>query len=217
MLPLAEHEKMMRIALRLARLAGRNGEVPVGALVVRDGRVLGAGCNQRETKHDPVAHAEIQAIRRAARRIGSWRLDRCVLYVTMEPCAMCAGACVNARIAKIFYGCADRKAGYVDSLGSIATDTRLNHRCEVVSGLLGPEAAEVLRTFFRARRSSADPEPDGEPRRVHGEADEPGGRIEPLEEPGSLDRGADHEIGGEKDDRVTNSAAQVSSLEDERK
>jgi tRNA(adenine34) deaminase len=152
MLSLAEHEKAMRRALRLARLAGLAGEVPVGAVVLREDKIVGLGCNQRETKHDPVAHAEIQAIRRAARRIGSWRLDRCVLYVTMEPCAMCAGACVSARIEKIVYGCADPKAGYVDSLGSIATDARLNHRCEVVGGVLAGEASELLKAFFRERR-----------------------------------------------------------------
>jgi len=147
-----EDEKAMRRALRLARFGGRRGEVPVGAVILREGKIVGLGCNQRETKHDPVAHAEIQAIRRAARRMGSWRLEGCILYVTMEPCAMCAGACVNARIAKIIYGCADPKAGYVSSLGSIATDPRLNHRCEVVGGVLSEECSEVLRGFFRERR-----------------------------------------------------------------
>jgi tRNA(adenine34) deaminase len=152
MLCMGEHEETMRQALRLARFAGRRGEVPVGAVVLREGRIVGLGCNQRETKQDPVAHAEIQAIRRAARRIGSWRLDGCVLYVTMEPCAMCAGACVNARIAKVVYGCADPKAGYVASLGSIATDSRLNHRCEIVGGVLAEEASQLLKGFFRQRR-----------------------------------------------------------------
>jgi len=149
-----EDERAMRRAMRLAGLAGRWGEVPVGAVVVRGEKVLGVGCNQRETKHDPVAHAEIQAIRRAARRIGSWRLDGCALYVTLEPCAMCAGACVNARIARIVFGCADPKAGYVSSLGSIASDPRLNHRCEVVGGVIAQEAAEALRGFFRDRRGA---------------------------------------------------------------
>jgi tRNA(adenine34) deaminase len=147
-----DDETAMRLALRLARRAGRQGEVPVGAIVVRDDRILAAGCNQRETKHDPVAHAEIQAIRRAARRIGTWRLDGCVLYATMEPCAMCAGACVNARIERIAYGCPDPKAGYVDSLGAIATDPRLNHRCKVTGGVLAAESAELLQAFFRERR-----------------------------------------------------------------
>jgi tRNA(adenine34) deaminase len=155
MLSMVEHEAAMGLALRLARLAGRRGEVPVGAVVLRGNKILGVGCNQRETKQDPVAHAEIQAIRRAARRIGSWRLDGCILYVTLEPCAMCAGACVNARVSTIVYGCADPKAGYVSTLGSIASDARLNHRCEVVGGVLAGEAAEELRGFFRARRFSA--------------------------------------------------------------
>lgn len=154
-----EHEAHMRAALRLARRAGGRGEVPVGAAIIRGNRIVSVGCNQRETKHDPVAHAEIQAIRRAARKIGTWRLDGCTLYVTLEPCAMCAGACVNARISKIVYGCADPKAGYVSTLGAIATDPRLNHRCEVVAGVLAEESAAELRTFFRSRRGSADPEP----------------------------------------------------------
>jgi tRNA(adenine34) deaminase len=152
-----EHDNAMRHALRLARFAGRRGEVPVGAIVVRDGKIMGVGCNQRETKLDPVAHAEIQAIRGAARRVGSWRLEGCVLYVTMEPCAMCAGACVNARVAKIVYGCSDPKAGYVASLGSIATDPRLNHRCDVVGGVLAAECGEELRRFFQARRRGPGP------------------------------------------------------------
>ena len=216
-----ESERVMRLALRLARLAGRRGEVPVGAVVVRDGKVLGAGCNQRETKNDPVAHAEIQAIRRAARRIGSWRLDGCTLYVTMEPCAMCAGACVNARIAKIVYGCADPKAGYVSSLGAIASDARLNHRCEIVGDVLAGESAEELRGFFRARRAwarpegSAHPESHGEPGRVDGEADEPGRRVEPLEGLRSAHRFAEHEERREQSDRIADGAAQVPPLEDE--
>jgi tRNA(adenine34) deaminase len=133
-------------------------------VVVCGNRLLAVGCNQRETKHDPVAHAEIQAIRRAAGRIGSWRLDGCALYVTLEPCAMCAGACVNARVAKIVYGCDDPKAGYVSSLGRIASDPRLNHHCEIVRGVLGEESARELKDFFRLRR-----EPGG----VDGEADPP--------------------------------------------
>ena len=155
-----EDERTMRLALRMARFAGRRGEVPVGAVVVRGGKILGVGCNQRETKNDPVAHAEIQAIRRAARRLGAWRLEGCTLYVTMEPCAMCAGACVNARIAKIVYGCDDPKAGYVASLGAIATDARLNHRCEVVGGVLASECGGELRRFFQARRRVPEPSPD---------------------------------------------------------
>ena len=158
-----EHESAMRRALRLAKLAARRGEVPVGAVVVFGSRLLAVGCNQRETKHDPVAHAEIQAIRRAARKLGSWRLDGCTLYVTLEPCAMCAGACVNARIARIVYGCADPKAGYVSSLGNLASDARLNHRCEVVGGVLAAESGAALRDFFRRRRRSGGSENASDP------------------------------------------------------
>ena len=191
-------------------------------MVVCGNRLLAVGCNQRETKHDPVAHAEIQAIRRAARKVGSWRLDGCTLYVTLEPCAMCAGACVNARIARIVYGCADPKAGYVSSLGALASDTRLNHRCEVVGGVLAEESGTALRDFFRLRRrsgragNSADPESDGEPRGVRGEAGDPGHRVEPLERLRSAHGLAEDEERGEKNDSIANGAAQVPPLENER-
>ena len=144
--------RWMREALRLAERAAVRGEVPVGAVVVRDGRALGRGANRRESQADPTHHAEIEAIRKAAARAGTWRLDGGTLYVTLEPCAMCAGACVNARIARIVYGCADPKAGYVESLGAIASDARLNHRCALTGGVLGEESAEILRRFFRERR-----------------------------------------------------------------
>ncbi len=145
----------MNEALRLARRAGSLGEVPVGAIVVRAGRILGRGGNRRESRADPTHHAEIEALRRAAARSGSWRLDGATLFVTLEPCAMCAGACVNARIARIVYGCADPKAGYVATLGAIATDARLNHRCELSGGVLAAESAELLRDFFRRRRGNS--------------------------------------------------------------
>jgi tRNA(adenine34) deaminase len=148
-------EVWMKEALRLARRAGSRGEVPVGAVVVRGGRVLGRGVNRRELRADPTHHAEIEALRRAAARSGSWRLDGGTLYVTLEPCAMCSGACVNARIARIVYGCADPKAGYVASLGAIATDARLNHRCELTGGILAAESSELLRDFFRQRRGKS--------------------------------------------------------------
>ena len=142
-------------ALRLARRAGSRDEVPVGAVVVRAGRVIGRGENRRESRADPTHHAEIEALRRAAARSGSWRLDGATLFVTLEPCAMCAGASVNARIARIVYGCADPKAGYVATLGTIATDARLNHRCELTGGVLAAESAGLLRDFFRERRGKA--------------------------------------------------------------
>ena len=148
-----EDERWMREAIRLARRAAARGEVPVGAVVVDGGRVIGRGSNRREARADPTHHAEIEALRRAARVRGGWRLEGAVLYVTLEPCAMCAGACVNGRIERIVYGCADPKAGYAGSLGDIARDTRLNHRCVVEGGVLAEESAELLKRFFRERRA----------------------------------------------------------------
>ena len=142
----------MREAMRLAQRAFERGEVPVGAVVVRAGVALGRGHNRREAREDPTHHAEIEAIRRAARRAGGWRLDGAVLYVTLEPCAMCAGACVNARIARIVFGCTDPKAGYAGTLGNVAADSRLNHRCAVEGGTMAEESASILRRFFRERR-----------------------------------------------------------------
>lgn len=144
----------MRKALALAGRAGARGEVPVGAIVAQGSTILGRGHNRRETLGDPTHHAEIAAIRQAAKKLGTWRLTRCVLYVTLEPCAMCAGACVNARLEKIVYGCADPKGGYVQTLGAIASDPRLNHRCEIAGGVLAPECAGVLKDFFRKRRGA---------------------------------------------------------------
>ena len=142
----------MREALAFARIAYAEQEVPIGAVVVRDGRMAGRGRNRRERLADPTHHAEIEAIREAAQDAGSWRLDGTTLYTTVEPCAMCAGAAVNARIARIVFGCADPKAGYCGTLGDIPRDARLNHRCEVEGGLLGEESAELLQQFFRAKR-----------------------------------------------------------------
>jgi tRNA(adenine34) deaminase len=139
-------------ALELAREAARLGEVPVGAVVVRDGGVLGEGHNLTVTEADPTAHAELVAIRRAAAALGDWRLIDCTLYVTLEPCAMCAGAIVLARVPRVVYGALDPKAGMVDSLGDLLRDERLNHRCEVTSGVLAEESGELLRGFFRERR-----------------------------------------------------------------
>jgi tRNA(adenine34) deaminase len=142
----------MRLALAEARAAEAHGDVPIGAVVVRDGVVIAARHNERELTGDPTAHAEVLAIRDAALVVGHWRLGACTLYVTLEPCVMCAGALVNARIGAVVYGATDPKAGALDSLYRIAADTRLNHRPPVTSGLLAAEAGQVLREFFAARR-----------------------------------------------------------------
>lgn len=143
----------MRQALEAAEAATRRGEVPVGAVVVVGGQVIAVAHNERETGNDPTAHAEVLALRRASAALGSWRLTEADLYVTMEPCPMCAGAIVNARVRRVFYGCHDPKAGAVRSLYQILDDRRLNHRVEVVPGVLSDEAAGLLRAFFgRLRR-----------------------------------------------------------------
>ncbi|TWT65918.1 tRNA-specific adenosine deaminase [Posidoniimonas polymericola] len=145
-------ERYLRLALQQAQAAAEAGEVPVGALIVADGRVLAAAHNERETLRDPTAHAEMIAITQAAEALGAWRLEGCTLYVTLEPCPMCAGAIVQARIPRVVYGAADPKAGAVDSLYQLLTDDRLNHRVEVTAGLMGEECGRVLSEFFRARR-----------------------------------------------------------------
>ena len=143
--------EMMRRALRLAEEAFAWGEVPVGAIVVRDDRVLAQAFNLRETLNDPTAHAERLALTLAGRALGTWRLERCVLYVTLEPCPMCAGAIVQSRIARVVYGAADPKAGACDSLYRLVSDLRFNHRAEVTAGVLGDECGELLTRFFRGR------------------------------------------------------------------
>jgi len=148
----ADDIHFMKEALAFARIAFSEQEVPIGAVVVREGRMIGRGRNRREHLADPTHHAEIEAIREAAASAGTWRLDGATLYATVEPCAMCAGASVNARLARIAYGCADSKAGYCGSLGNIPEDIRLSHRSLVEGGLLAEESAELLRLFFRARR-----------------------------------------------------------------
>ncbi|MEZ4435645.1 MAG: tRNA adenosine(34) deaminase TadA [bacterium] len=142
----------MGVALVLARRAAARGEVPVGAIVVHADRIIGRGYNLREAHADPTAHAEIIALRQAAEAIGHWRVLDATLYATLEPCPMCAGALVNARIGRLVYGCTDPKAGAVDSLYRIADDPRLNHRVEIERGVRAEESAELLRAFFRARR-----------------------------------------------------------------
>jgi len=148
----ADDERFQREALAFARIAFAEREVPVGAVVVRDGHMIGRGRNRREGLADPTHHAEIEAIREAARSAGTWRLDGATLYATVEPCPMCAGAAVNARLARIVFGCADPKAGYCGTLANVPQDPRLNHRCAVEGGLLSEECAELMKLFFQARR-----------------------------------------------------------------
>ena len=142
----------MREALDLARGAAARGEVPVGAVAVHEGLVVGHGANAREAARDPTAHAELAALQRAARKLGRWRLTGVTLYVTLEPCAMCAGAMVLARIDRLVYAASDPKAGAAGSLMDLTSDPRLNHRFPVERGLCAGEAGELLREFFRARR-----------------------------------------------------------------
>jgi tRNA(adenine34) deaminase len=152
----ADDERWMRVALDEADAAGREGEVPVGCVVVdADGRAIGRGHNLRETLADPTAHAEMVAVREAAARVLTWRLDGATAYVTLEPCAMCAGALVHARVRRVVYGCADPKGGAIDTMLGIGRDARLNHRFEVASGVRGEECAERLRSFFADLRARA--------------------------------------------------------------
>ena len=143
----------MAEALTLARYAGSLGEVPIGAIVVRGSEVVGRGYNRREIDGDPLAHAEILAIREAARLTSGWRLSGCSLYVSLEPCAMCAGALVASRVDRLVFGATDPKAGYCGSLGNIAQDPRLNHRLEIEAGVLREESGQLLRGFFASLRS----------------------------------------------------------------
>lgn len=146
------HEYYMRQALREAELALSENEVPIGAVIVRDGRVIAAAHNQREQLHDPTAHAEMVAITQAASQIGDWRLERCALYVTLEPCPMCAGAILQARLPLVIFGATDPKAGAVQSLYQLLNDQRLNHRCQVISGILADHCGGMLTNFFQAQR-----------------------------------------------------------------
>lgn len=142
----------MRAALREAEEAARRDEVPVGAVVVHGGRIVGRGYNQREMLKDPTAHAEMIAITQAAAALEGWRLEGTTLYVTLEPCLMCAGAIVNARIPRVVFGAPDPKAGACGSLYQVGLDPRLNHRFEVVGGVLGAESAALLQEFFARKR-----------------------------------------------------------------
>jgi len=142
----------MTEALALADAAAAMGEVPVGAVVVHQGEIIGRGHNTREVDQDPTAHAEIIAIRAAAEALGSWRLEDCTLYVTLEPCAMCAGACVLSRIERCVYGCTDPRAGFLGTLGDLSRQPELNHHFDVVSGVLEDACRSRLVDFFRALR-----------------------------------------------------------------
>ena len=143
----------MREAIAEARLAAREGEVPIGAVIVRGDEIIARAHNRKESDRDPTAHAEILAIRRAARSFPSWRVEDAALYVTMEPCPMCAGAILSARIGRVVYGTADYKAGAVRTLYRLLEDQRLNHRCEVVADVLAEECRGLLRDFFCDQRA----------------------------------------------------------------
>jgi tRNA(adenine34) deaminase len=145
-------ERLMRLALLEAERAATWGDVPIGAVVARGEEVLAAAGNAREQRQDPTAHAEIIALRAAAEALATWRLEGCTIAVTLEPCAMCAGALVLARIDRLVFATPDPKAGFAGSLGDLVRDARLNHRLEVESGVLEVEAGELLRAFFRDRR-----------------------------------------------------------------
>lgn len=149
---MTENEKFMRAALRLAQKAAEEGEVPVGCVVVCDGKIVGRGRNRRESKKNALHHAEIEAIGKACKKLGGWRLHRCDLYVTLEPCPMCTGAIINARIKTLYYGAPDPKAGSCGTLVNLF-DLGYNHKPAVVPGVLEEACADVLRQFFKALRA----------------------------------------------------------------
>lgn len=146
--------RFMRLALEEARRAAAEGEVPIGAVVVLDGAVVSSAHNRRELDHDPSAHAEFRAMTEAAQKLGRWRLSGCTVYVTLEPCLMCAGLMVNARVDRCVYGAPDPKGGALGTLFDVSHDRRLNHEFAVTSGVLEGECASVLKEFFRARRAA---------------------------------------------------------------
>jgi tRNA(adenine34) deaminase len=146
--------RLMSVALEEARACLSWGDVPIGAVVTRGEEVLARAGNQREKHRDPTAHAEVLALRAASAAVGSWRLSGCTLYVTLEPCAMCAGATVLSRVDRLVFGATDPKAGFVGSLGDLVRDPRLNHRAEVTGGVLAEESSLLLKEFFRERRGS---------------------------------------------------------------
>ena len=150
---LEEDERWMRVALQEAEVAAQKGEVPVGAVVVHNGQLIAKSHNLRELNKDPLAHAELLAIAEAAEHLDRWRLIDCTLYVTLEPCPMCAGAIVNSRLDRIVFGASDPRAGSCGSILNIVEDERLNHRPEVTRGILQPQCSEILSNFFRALRA----------------------------------------------------------------
>jgi tRNA(adenine34) deaminase len=153
-IPTSDDEKWMAAAIAQARVAERESDVPVGAVVVHHGKSIAQAENRTLRYQDPTAHAEVLAIREAAAALGSWRLTGCTMYVTLEPCAMCAGAIVLARLDRVVFGAWDDKAGMVGSLGDLVRHPKLNHRAEVLGGVLAQESGELLRTFFQRRRAS---------------------------------------------------------------
>ncbi|NQZ00228.1 MAG: nucleoside deaminase [Bdellovibrionales bacterium] len=148
------HEKFISVALEEAREGERLGEVPVGAVVVMDGEIIASSHNRKELDLCATRHAEIEVLEAASKKLGRWRLSDCDLYVTLEPCVMCAGAIVASRIRTLVYGATDPKGGAIESVYQITTDERLNHNCAVVKGVLQQECSEILRTFFKAKRES---------------------------------------------------------------
>jgi len=152
--PAEQDIQFMRIALDEARLAFDEGEAPVGAVLVIDGDVIVTARNNREMSFDPTGHAETKAIREAARKLQRWRLTNATLYVTKEPCPMCAGVMINARLGRLVYGCDDIKGGAVASLYQLLSDSRLNHQVVITAGVLAEESAQLLKSFFKARRKS---------------------------------------------------------------
>jgi tRNA(adenine34) deaminase len=151
--PQQQDEYFMQLAIRQAQIAEENGDVPIGCVIVHNGQIVARACNQREQLKDPTAHAEIIALTQAAAAFESWRLNDCTIYVTLEPCPMCAGALVLARIDRLVYGCDDPKTGAVKSLYNIVQDERLNHRLEVTSGVLADQCTALLSDFFTRRRN----------------------------------------------------------------
>jgi len=147
-----EDQQFMKLAIEQARIAEENGDVPIGAIIVHKNQIIGKAYNQREQLKDPTAHAEIIALTQAAAALENWHLNGCTMYVTLEPCPMCAGALVLSRMDRLVYGCDDPKTGAVKSLYNIVTDERLNHRLEVTSGVLADECTKQLQDFFQHRR-----------------------------------------------------------------